>query len=1137
MADNISNLFNNLKTSILGTKSAQIDKEIDSSIQSIELYSSKLSQNKYIEALKDLVKSSGNSNTLEDVIPQLQGSYNNIESYNQAGRIQRYTEYDIITEKISYCERALNVLTDNIISPDDITKRTILILRESDKSDIKEHQNKIISRLQNINKSIKLENHIRDLVKKTLKKGDMFIEILHSPKGENALTIINENVNPQRINTFIRESIELTNDKDENYDVNVVVEDISFGGVLSGSTPLQIGLLNKNGSLGQTHASVDIEPISKDNHPTDSVDDRFKNKFETDNNKSYNSHVSNKDLKDIFISLHDPKYIIKLESERFKTCLGYLVFPKADPSMQSFESMNTSMSATDALCSKILDQIAKKINLNSTDSVKLTDDLKKTIVKYIHSLKSNDDLKIRYVSPQQMIHWKINVDKYSPYGESIFDVVKFDAALLMALKVSTTIKRITSSVDKRIINIETGLPRDAKNLVEMVREGMRKRKISVDNFGSIDSIPSLIPSFEDIYIPMRDGKKFVEFDHTQWGPNAQDDIEPLKFIRDNIVADLGVPAPFLGLEENTCFPSYTKIPLLEGFSVELIKLIEEYERDPESFNKWTYSIDPETNKVVPGRILKAIRTRQNAELVRVHLDNGKFEDCTPDHLWMLRDGLYKQAIDLVGGDSLMPLYIKESTTKTKNNVPYMQIYHPGTAKWQVIHRCVSESLNMLSHGDRKQIHHINENPLDNHPSNLVALTSKEHLNRHGEKCRYNSLNKNTYSTYEKRNCVVCSTEFECLIQKNQSTCLSESCKIERKRLDGLKSWGRKKKLCGDDYLEVSAKCVVCGKEFITYKKYLEERTEKWITCGNYECGRVIRGKRNTERVYGENETLKIVCEICGKDFEINCRQEHKTNTCSIKCMNTVLSRRRQSGNRKNIPCSFCGDEISVTGYQLKTNRYIPCSKESCKSMKQGVEVWLRNNPQNTIDDYINLKPSILNHKVVRVEILTEKQDCGDLEIEHYHNFAVSSGVFVHNSNRALLTVENILFARTIIAYQKELSKPLKELFEKIYSLVYDDELDLIDTIKITFSEPKVSPYEHEMEYVEQMQRLIESYKALGIPELYLKKKYLPGVDWDEIDNFKAEETLKKELATEESGDDSAMGGMGGGFSGGMSGGY
>jgi DNA gyrase subunit B len=40
-----------------------------------------------------------------------------------------------------------------------------------------------------------------------------------------------------------------------------------------------------------------------------------------------------------------------------------------------------------------------------------------------------------------------------------------------------------------------------------------------------------------------------------------------------------------------------------------------------------------------------------------------------------------------------------------------------------------------------------------------------------------------------------------------------------------------------------------------------------------------------------------------------------------------------------------------------------------------------------------------NHKIVRIENIDETMDVYDLEVEETHNFALSSGIFVHNSGR------------------------------------------------------------------------------------------------------------------------------------------
>ena len=52
---NIGSLFNNLKTSIIGTKTAEIDRSIDSSLSTISKYSSTIQRNDYIDTFKNIV--------------------------------------------------------------------------------------------------------------------------------------------------------------------------------------------------------------------------------------------------------------------------------------------------------------------------------------------------------------------------------------------------------------------------------------------------------------------------------------------------------------------------------------------------------------------------------------------------------------------------------------------------------------------------------------------------------------------------------------------------------------------------------------------------------------------------------------------------------------------------------------------------------------------------------------------------------------------------------------------------------------------------------------------------------------------------------------------------------------------------
>ncbi len=573
----LADLFNNLKAGVLNTKTINIDRNIDKSLATISKYSSNVDRNNYIETIKNIIGNVGGVDDISSVIKDIKDTQ--VEFFDRSGRIQRYYEFDNVLRHIAYCSRALNALTACIISPDDITKKSINIMLspEQEQQVDKDLSNTVIERLKNIKDSIDIEKHVDKIVKTTLKKGDYFIEIIHSPKGENALSIINDSKKQVLEKSKNIIPFELNMDPKQAHNEN----DVKSGRVIMeypNSTGLPNSTLNfyagEPVAMGRavTHTPVVFADYSKDNQRaanSSGVDDKmFGSKFDNEEDKNKSA-----DLKDIFITLHNPKYIIRLETERFRLCLGYLVFPKISLNAASGKGYSYLNNDVDAICMDIIDNLKKKIDANDDIFVD-NKELRKVILSYLTSIEDGEDLKVRYVTPEMMAHFRINVDVHDPYGESIFETVLFDCKLLMAMKTSQTIKFLTSSTDKRFISVETGLPRNAKNLVDNVKEVMKKRKISIDKFGSIDSIPSMISTFEDIYLPQRDGKKFVEIDHQQWGPNPQDDIEPLKFIRDNIVADLGVPPAFIGLEENA-----TNRNLLTAESIQFARTIVSFQKE------------------------------------------------------------------------------------------------------------------------------------------------------------------------------------------------------------------------------------------------------------------------------------------------------------------------------------------------------------------------------------------------------------------------------------------------------------------------------------------------------------------------------------------------------------------------------
>ena len=176
-----------------------------------------------------------------------------------------------------------------------------------------------------------------------------------------------------------------------------------------------------------------------------------------------------------------------------------------------------------------------------------------------------------------------------------------------------------------------------------------------------------------------------------------------------------------------CLTGDTRIPLLNGTNPTIRELAQRHDAGEQEF--WVYS--NKDGKVVPGRATRAWKTGTR-ETIEVKLDNGAVVRCTPDHLFMLRDGSYREAGSLAPGDSLMPLYRRYLQQDQRGGV-YEQVKHPATGKWAWTHRLAAGlGAGVKGHagGTAMTSHHRDHDRLNNDPSNLEVLSWNEHLAHH-----------------------------------------------------------------------------------------------------------------------------------------------------------------------------------------------------------------------------------------------------------------------------------------------------------------------------------------------------------------------------------------------------------------------
>jgi hypothetical protein len=493
-ANKLDDALSKLKTTITATKTSKVDAALDKAVKDITTYKSNSGRRGYIDLVKHLISKNA-SFSIGGATGGLFSQGVTPSAFGQGSRIMRYKTYEAIVSQINYCHRALQVLVDNIVSPDDITKVALEVKPKT----FLEDEIPTESRAQHVKQIIrvmKIEEKLPLIIRTTLQYGDFFCELADAKTALTSRTILAEE---ERINGGLTEA--------------------------SGKESFLCDLGKEN-----VRVTIDYSLHEKGDYKRYSAKD---------------DKVKVKNLKNLKTVFHNPQYVLKLQSALFPICMGYLIFPQIAVS----PSTTLQDEAVNNICASILKNLRNKIP--QMKDYKNDEELKAILASMLAHSDPNKAIEIRYVPPDLMIHFMVPTTRYYPYGESIFDSSQYSAKVLIALETALAIQRLSRSTEKRKIAVEIGLPRDARKAIEQLKEEFRKRKISLDSFGTVDTIPSMITTFEDIYIPQKDGKQFVDVTTFQEGNvDVRGKVDELKFMRDQLVASLGIPPAFIGIEEN-----------------------------------------------------------------------------------------------------------------------------------------------------------------------------------------------------------------------------------------------------------------------------------------------------------------------------------------------------------------------------------------------------------------------------------------------------------------------------------------------------------------------------------------------------------------------------------------------------------
>lgn len=208
-------------------------------------------------------------------------------------------------------------------------------------------------------------------------------------------------------------------------------------------------------------------------------------------------------------------------------------------------------------------------------------------------------------------------------------------------------------------------------------------------------------------------------------------------LRDQLVVNFDRHSIYTECDRAQCFTGDTRVYLLDGTN----PTIKEMADEPDKYvGKYTLSVNTFNLQLEPDKIVACMKTGVGVEVIEVELDNGEKVRCTPEHRFMLRDGTYREAQHLQPNDSLMPLYLRDSSSFKKLD-GYYRVYKTNSraSDYTYVHRLVGSYMAGHPLSNKHTVHHKNFNKKDNDPSNLIVMSSEEHKKYHKQLVKFGTF--------------------------------------------------------------------------------------------------------------------------------------------------------------------------------------------------------------------------------------------------------------------------------------------------------------------------------------------------------------------------------------------------------------
>ena len=521
--------------------------------------------------LNNHIKSGNSKNTFDknsiykNIEENIKNSMQNFDFEDEKQRFRRYEDYRLVDSYIPELADCLDLYRDSILSPDDITKKSVNYIYNSEdistNNDLTEFRNNLTS----IEKKYKLLKVIKEETRNGLRDGDIFVIII--PLSEAFDKILKEDdlfVNNNESIDYNTENQNVITERYMDFD-NEKLNNLLEGTTIEGNNETEKNK-NKVQKIEDIKKNI-IDDINKHvkyyNNPLDLLSDR--KKLENKENTKINVSGS-------FFYVPKPESIIKLEIDDI--CFGYVYIEK-NPSYTTFsDGYNSSFfggmtqggiqvtsygTSNDVFNSRydfinsgeydtkyqILTDIFVKGISRKIDKKFIEDNTE--FKNEIYTLLRNNyiienDVKITFLEPSNVCHFKN--DSNTTYGVSRLAKSLFFAKLYLSILITSVLTKISRGKDKRAFYVDVGMDEDFEGTVQSLIRDIKSKEVTTSSMKNITTMLNVVGTYEDFYIPTYNGERPFEID-TISGQQVDINDDFLDFLLKSTIGGTGVPINYI----------------------------------------------------------------------------------------------------------------------------------------------------------------------------------------------------------------------------------------------------------------------------------------------------------------------------------------------------------------------------------------------------------------------------------------------------------------------------------------------------------------------------------------------------------------------------------------------------------------